>query len=124
MSDSQSKAVEDWMAGYRSAWESNDPTEIGELFTEDAVYYNEPFSQPSRGRDAIIRMWQDRQDAPGSNTFTWKPVVATDDVVVVRGETDYGSMKFSNLWVIRLDASGRASEFTEWWMDQAKPSGE
>ena len=23
---------------------------------------------------------------------------------------------YSNLWVIRLDAEGRCTEFTEWWM--------
>ena len=124
MSDSQSKAVQDWMTGYRKAWESNDPGEIGDLFTDDAIYYNEPFSEPSRGRDAIIQMWQERQDAPGSTTFTWSPVVVTNDTAIIQGETDYGSVKFSNLWVIRFAADGRATEFTEWWMDQSKPSSE
>ena len=23
---------------------------------------------------------------------------------------------YSNLWVVRLDAEGRCTEFTEWWM--------
>jgi ketosteroid isomerase-like protein len=124
MSDSQSNAVQDWMTGYRKAWESNHPDEIGALFTDDAVYYNEPFSEPARGRDAIIEMWQERQDAPGSTTFAWEPVVVTDDTAIIQGETDYGSVTFSNLWVIRLDAEGRATEFTEWWMDQSKPSSE
>ena len=124
MSDARSKAVSDWMAAYRRAWESNDPADIGALFTDDALYYNEPFTEPSRGREAIIREWIKRQDSPGSTSFSWKPVVETDDVAVVRCETDYGSVKFSNLWVIRLNADGRATEFTEWWMDQSKPSGE
>ena len=31
------------------------------------------------------------------------------------------SSDYSNLWVIRLEEDGRASEFTEWWME--KPPG-
>jgi ketosteroid isomerase-like protein len=122
MSDSQTAALQVWMSGYREAWESNDPAEIGNLFTDDALYYNEPFSPPARGREAIIRMWLEREDAAGTTTFTWGPVVVTDDLAIVQGETDYGTVKFSNLWVIRFGEDGRATEFTEWWMDQAKPS--
>lgn len=124
MSEAQSKAVNEWMAGYRKAWESNDPADIGALFTDDAVYYNEPFTAPSKGRDAIIRMWTGHDDVlGGTTTFAWHAVAIADEVAFVQGETDYGSVKFSNLWVIRLAADGRATEFTEWWMDQSKPSG-
>jgi uncharacterized protein (TIGR02246 family) len=121
MSDAQSKAVSEWVSGYQRAWESNDPADVDALFTDDALYYNEPFSEPSRGREAIKQMWHVRQDPPGSTTFTWKPVAVTEDVAIVQGETEYPTVKVSNLWVIRLDADGRATEFTEWWMDQSMP---
>jgi hypothetical protein len=120
-----------WMTAYRKAWESNDPSDIGALFTEDALYYKEPFTEPLRGRDAIIAMWHEHQDAPGTTTFTWNLLAdsaftGTDDLAIVQGETDYTTVRYSNLWVIRLatDDSGvpRATEFTEWWMDQSKPS--
>jgi ketosteroid isomerase-like protein len=123
MSEAQSKAVSDWMSGYRKAWESNDPADIGALFTDDALYYFEPFSEPNRGRDAIVAAWLAREDAMGTTTFAWSPLATTDDVAIVTGETDYGDIRYSNLWVIRLAADGRATEFTEWWMDQSKPSG-
>jgi ketosteroid isomerase-like protein len=116
-------AVSEWMTAYRRAWESNDLADINALFTDDALYYFEPFSEPKRGRDAILAAWLAREDPMGSTTFTWKPLAIADDVAIVQGETDYGTIKFSNLWVIRLTADGRATEFTEWWMDQAKPSG-
>jgi hypothetical protein len=48
-------------------------------------------------------------------------VAVTDDVAVVQGETRYKEGRsYSNLWLIRLDADGRAREFTEYWMDQAE----
>ncbi len=110
------------MSAYRRAWESNAPDDIAALFTEDAKYFDEPFTDPHVGRDAIVTSWLERQDAPGSTTFTWSPVVVTPDVAIVQGETVYSTVTFSNLWVIRLAADGRATEFTEWWMDQSKPS--
>jgi ketosteroid isomerase-like protein len=117
-----SDVVETWITGYRTAWESNEPSDIGALFTEDALYYNEPFTEPSRGREAIIQNWIKRKDDPGTSTFTWKPLSVVGDLALVQGETDYGSIKFSNLWVIRFAPSGEATEFTEWWMDQSNPS--
>jgi ketosteroid isomerase-like protein len=120
-----------WMAAYRKAWESNDPSDIGALFTDDAVYYKEPFSEPLRGRDAIIAMWLEHQDAAGTTTFEWhvlvdSAVTGTGDLAIVQGETGYATVRYSNLWVIRLTSDdsgiGRATEFTEWWMDQSQPS--
>jgi ketosteroid isomerase-like protein len=117
-----SDSVEKWITGYRAAWESNDPDEIGALFTEDALYFNEPFTEPARGRQAIVARWLERADDPGTTTFEWKLVAQNGDLAFVQGETDYGVAKYSNLWVIRLAPSGEVSEFTEWWMDQANPS--
>jgi ketosteroid isomerase-like protein len=124
-------ALTKWMTAYRAAWESNDPSEIGALFTDDAVYYKEPFSEPMRGRDAIIAMWLGHRDDPGSTDFTWNLLINTvvagePDLAVVQGVTVYSTVRYSNLWVIRLAVDdsgvGRATEFTEWWMDQSKPS--
>ena len=91
MTDAASK----WITAYRKAWESNDPGDIGSLFTADALYYGEPFTEPA----------------------------------FVQCETDYGSVKYSNLWVIRFAASAasatpEATEFTDWCMHQSKPSGD
>jgi ketosteroid isomerase-like protein len=113
-------AVTKWMTAYRAAWDSNDPDDIAALFTEEASYYFEPFQEPFRGRDAIVEEWLKRADQPGDTTFTWHPVVETDDVWIVQGVTVYSTITYSNLWIIRHDADGRASEFTEWWMDQSK----
>jgi uncharacterized protein (TIGR02246 family) len=112
-----------WMSGYLKAWESNDPADIGRLFTDDGRYYTAPYRDPWNGRDAIVREWIARKDQPGTYQFRYEPVVATDDVAVVRGWTTYaatpdeGETRYSNLWVIRFAEDGRCSEFIEWWME-------
>jgi uncharacterized protein (TIGR02246 family) len=105
-----------WINGYLRAWNTNDPSAIGELFAADADYYTEPFGAPWHGRERIVRGWLARQDEPGETTFDWSPIVVTPEVAVVRGTTNYPDRVFSNLWVIRLDGDGRCLEFTEWWM--------
>ncbi|HEY9477764.1 MAG TPA: nuclear transport factor 2 family protein [Microbacteriaceae bacterium] len=109
----------DWMAGYRSAWESNDPDDIRALFTEDAEYYTEPFAEPWRGHDEIVKGWLEARDEPGDTSFEWVPLVVTPELAVVQATTVYiAERTYSNLWVIRFAPDGRAREFTEWWMKQ------
>lgn len=112
-----------WIDAYVRAWNSNDPADIGALFTEDAAYYTAPFRPPWRGRAEIVAGWLDRKDEPGETTFEWHPVAVTDELGVVEGTTTYPGQTFSNLWLIRLDADGRCREFTEWWMEQTPPGG-
>ena len=112
-------ALTRWIHGYVRAWNSNDPAEIGALFTKDAQYQTAPFRPPWRGRDAIVGWWLENRDEPGETAFTWQPVVVTEDVAIVAGTTTYPEETFSNLWVIRLTPDGQCREFTEWWMEHS-----
>jgi len=116
-------AIDDWVRRYVRAWESNDPDDIGALFTEDAAYYTAPHRGPWRGRQGIVEGWLDRKDEPGTWTFRYEIVGVDGDVGFVRGWTDYPPpgefvARFGNLWHVRLDDQGRATEFVEWWMDE------
>jgi ketosteroid isomerase-like protein len=113
--------LSDWIAAYLRAWDSNDPAEIGALFTDDALYYIEPAAEPWCGRDAIVEGWLGRKDEPGDATFEWQPLVDTVDLGVITGRATYSTQRYSNLWVIRFDGEGRCREFTEWWMLDREP---
>ena len=115
--------IDAWMDGYLRAWHSNAPGDIRALFTENAEYRTEPWAEPWRGVDAIVTGWLERQDPPQAAEFSWSIIAETDVVTVVEGRTDYrDGPTYSNLWVVGFDADGRAHTFTEWWMDQSKPS--
>ena len=103
----------------RARLELERPQDIGQLFSDDAAYYPEPFSAPWRGRQAIVDQWLARKDEPGQTRFTWQPLAITDEVAIIQGQTTYRDppRTYSNLWVIRLEPSGRCAEFTEWWME-------
>jgi hypothetical protein len=109
--------LDSWMLGYRRAWESNEPEEIGALFSEDAEYYTAPSQEPWRGRAAIVEGWIAVADGPGDTTFEWEPIVEAAGLAVIQGRTVYrDGDDYDNLWVIRFDSDGSCREFTEWWM--------
>jgi tRNA (guanine37-N1)-methyltransferase len=118
-------AIDDWVRRYVQAWGSNDPDEVGDLFTEDAAYFTAPHRDPWRGRAEIVRAWLGRKDEPGTWTFRHEVVGVDGDVGFVKGRTVYepgvpgtGSGKFANLWEVHLAPDGRCREFVEWWMDE------
>jgi hypothetical protein len=117
-----SATISAWVDAYVRAWNSNDPAEIGALFSEAAVYCTGPFDAPWTGREVIVREWLARQDAPGSTRFRCEVLAATADAHIVRGWTQYlkPPREFSNIWLVRLDGDGRCREFTEWWVQRRK----
>jgi uncharacterized protein (TIGR02246 family) len=112
-----------WIDRYVRAWETNDPEDIGSLFTTDAAYYTNPFAEPWRGQDAIVRGWLSRKDEPGAATFRYEVLATTTVSAIVRGWTHYldPPREYSNIWLIHFDQQGRCREFTEWWMARPAP---
>lgn len=120
------ETLERWVDGYREAWESNDPDDIGALFTEDAKYYTEPYAKPIEGRKAIVADWIERKDEPGDTEWRSEVMAVTDDLGFVRGWAKYLTQpprEYSNLWVVRLTDDGLCQEFTEWWMKHREDQG-
>jgi ribonuclease HI len=111
-----------WVERYLRAWRSNDPSDIGVLFTEDAIYRSTPFADGPRGREAIIADWLERRDEPGTWTFEGDVECATPSLGIVRGRIGYPPRtEYRTIWLVRFDASGQATEFTEWWMERPAP---
>ena len=112
--------VERWMDGYVRAWTSNDPADVGGLFTDDATYRTEPSAHPWIGREQIVKEWLDGRDDPGTWEFRFEPMALAGSIAFVRGWTTYTDEDphrvYDNLWVIQLADDGRASDFTEWYV--------
>jgi ketosteroid isomerase-like protein len=111
--------VQDWVAGYRRAWESNAEADIRALFTDDAEYRYHPYDdEPAAGIDAIVASWLENRDEPETTTWEVRAVHADGDTGFVQGVTDYHRLAtvYDNLWVIEFADDGRARTFTEWFM--------
>ena len=110
--------VKKWLEGYVNAWKSNDPKDIGALFTEGATYATGPFDEPWVGRDAIIAGWIGIGDKPEDWTFDYEVLAADGDLGVIHGTTVYkGNVgTFSNIWLMRFADDGRCKGFKEWFV--------
>jgi ketosteroid isomerase-like protein len=119
---------ERWLERYRAAWTSDDPKQIGDLFTEDAIYAPRPFGKQWEGRAAIVTKWIELGDWQNPWQFESELLAVEGDTGVVRGLTTYAAQDnepeevYSNIWVIRLAPDGRARSFAEWWVQRPNPA--
>ena len=120
--------LEDWLGRYRAAWTTDDPQQIGALFTEDATYAPRPFGEPWKGRDAIVAKWIELDDSAIPWQFVGEVVAVEGETGVILGLTPYPAHGnepeevYSNIWVVRLSPDARARSFAEWWVQRPKPA--
>jgi hypothetical protein len=120
-------SVTAWLDAYVRAWKTYDPQAIGDLFSENATYAYSPFSEPIRGRAAIVASWLEEPDTPGTYDGHYEPIMIEDDSAVTNGRSLYfeqdGSTlraEWNNIFVLHFDDEGRCTEYREWYMQRPK----
>ena len=121
------ETVSAWLAGYVQAWKTYDKDTIGALFSEDVVYYYTPFSEPVRGRAAVVVAWLEQPDEAGTYDAHYEPVLIEGDHAVTNGRSRYFEqdgktlkMEWDNVFFLQFDADGRCKEYREWYMERPK----
>jgi hypothetical protein len=106
-----------WIDAYERAWRTPGTDPVRELFADEASYRTAPFETPFRGLDAIAEFWEAGRDGPDEEfAMTSEPVAVEDDTGVARVEVRYGETgtHYRDIWIVRLDDSGRCGHFEEW----------
>ena len=77
---------------------------------------------------AVVRSWiEDDPDDPGTYDGAYEVYAVEGDRAVAVGTSTYarpdGSVRavYDNCFLLRFDAEGRCSEFTEWFMERPTP---
>jgi hypothetical protein len=125
------ETAQGWLDRYVDAWMSYRPEDVSALFSEDVAYRYHPYDEPIVGRDAVVASWlgesasddASTRDAPGTYEADYSPVAVDGDTVVATGTTRYRDSAggpvvrtYANCFVMRFDAEGRCSEFTEYYL--------
>jgi nuclear transport factor 2 (NTF2) superfamily protein len=109
--------VQSWLDRYVAAWKSNDPDQIGALFTEDVVYRFRPFESAVVGRGAVVAAWTESPDEPDTWTAAYRAWAVTEDRAAATGETRYtDGSHFHNVFLLRFRGE-ECSEYTEWFVE-------
>ena len=111
-------ALADWIAAYDRAWRTPGTGPLDQLFTADATYSPGPFEPTVSGLDPIAQFWEAERKGPE------EPFRMTSEVVAVEGDTGVArvevwydgppALHYRDLWIVRLDDSGRCTHFEEW----------
>ena len=111
--------VATWMEAYRRAWVSNDPAEVADLFTEDAVYVIDAFAKPWVGRDEIVHRWtagiSQQVDLEWEIQALDGDVAVVHWVVVTRNAGDPVRVQYDGVVVLHFAGDGRCRELREWY---------
>ena len=113
--------VSRWLERYVAAWTSGERTEIESLFSDAARYRYHSYDEPVVGPAAIADSWLEEPDEPGSFEASYECYAVDGDAAVAIGTSTYFAdgvvdKVYDNVFLLRFDADGRCSDFTEWYV--------
>jgi hypothetical protein len=111
-------------------WRRNDSDLIRSLFTDDAVYYSDPFKEPRRGHEAILAYWEESGDPPDAFDAHYEPLEVHDRFAVAHGRSRYfgedrsqADKEYGNVFLLWFADDDRCREYREWYMLRPNPTG-
>jgi uncharacterized protein (TIGR02246 family) len=110
-----------WLTAYGKAWENRDPEAAAELFSQDAIYYETPFEQPMKGREAIIAYWSQVPRTQDQIRFSYEILAIQGDFGIAHWTAGFirlpsqSLVKIDGILTTELDRDGRCRIFREWW---------
>jgi hypothetical protein len=120
--------VQAWLDRYVEAWKSYDREAVEALFAQHAEYRYQPWAEPVKGRDAIVKDWLNpkTRDVPGTWAAHYEAYAVDAGRAVAIGETSYFedasqaklSRHYWNIWTMEFDDDGRCTRFVEYFMQR------
>jgi hypothetical protein len=120
MADMATHEYSEWLERYRQAWIARDAALAGPLFTEDAVYREQPFQAAFTGRAAIQDYWTKVTASQTSVELRYGGAVVDGRRLAVEWwanlETTDGPLTLAGEFMLRFADSGQCRELREYWI--------
>ena len=111
--------LDEWAERYARAWEDADAEAAGALFTEDATYRSDPFSEPYRGREEIRRYWREVTAHQASVEVSIGRTMAVGSRALVEWwtqmDSDTAPVTLPGALLLELDENGLCTALREYW---------
>jgi hypothetical protein len=110
---------QDWLERYRHAWIERDANAAAALFTEDAIYREQPFEEPFAGLEAIRRYWSTVTRGQTAIELQYGRPVADGPRVAVEWWAnllnDGAPVTLAGEFLLLFDEHWRCRELREYW---------
>jgi hypothetical protein len=111
--------VADWLAEYRRAWMERDPDAAAALFTDDALYREQPYDEPFVGPAGVRDYWARATATQEAVELEYgTPVVVGDRAAVEWWVTLLkagAEITLAGEFMLRFDEHGFCRELREYW---------
>ena len=120
MADDLEHDYSGWLERYRQAWIARDAEAAGRLFTDDALYREQPFQDAFAGRAAIEAYWSKVTASQTKVELRYgRPVVDGHRLAVewwANLETTAGPITLAGEFLLTFAESGKCRELREYWL--------
>jgi hypothetical protein len=116
-----------WLDAYGQAWQMRSAQQAGELFTDDALYYEKPFGEPLRGRAAIIEYWRGVERTQENIRFDYTVLAVTGNVGIAQWTASFNRIplgkrvQIDGVLTATMNDTVCCTTFREWWHSQEAP---
>jgi ketosteroid isomerase-like protein len=113
--------LEAWLAGYESAWEERDADAAAALFSDDALYYEDPYSDPFEGPAGIRQYWANVTADQRNVDFESSIVGIVGSTGVARWSARFtlasngADVELNGIFLLDFDTDGKCRQLREWW---------
>jgi len=110
-----------WLDEYGRAWKTRAPDRAAALFSEDALYHQDPFGQPAQGREEIRAYWAKATGRQADVTFSYNLVCVSGAMAAARWAAGFTrtptgiTVRLDGVLILEFDAHGLCRELREWW---------
>lgn len=113
--------LRNWLQAYGSAWEARNAEAASQLFTEEALYFETPYSEPFRGREGIHGYWAKVTDDQREVDFHSEALGFAGTSGVAKWSARFtlastgAAVELNGVFLLEFDDDGLCSQLREWW---------
>ena len=110
-----------WLDSYGRAWENRDDKAFAGLFSDNASYYANPFSEPLNGRSAILDYWSNVICTQEQIQFNYEVLAVTQESGIAHWWASFAhvpsktKVKLDGIFIISLNSGNCCDNFRQWW---------
>jgi uncharacterized protein (TIGR02246 family) len=126
--DVSAAGVEAWLERYGEAWVARDPDKAAALFTEDAIYHENPHESAFQGRQAIHDYWARVTEDQRDVTFSSEVITTFGRNAVAHWSAQFKSaasgatIHLDGVFLLAFADEMLVQKLQEWWIVKVDPA--